>query len=269
MFLVSELLEGQTRRQRLARGALPWRNAVDYASQLCTGLAAAHQRGIVHCDLKPENLFITAADRIKILDFGLARLTEERPGEPPPSATLTLYSDAAIRGTLGYLAPEQVRRGEVDERAPTCSRSERSCTRCCARGVPSRRTISGGAERNPQGGPPAAASHDSERARAHRRALSRAVGDDDLCLATVLLPMSPVTHASRCLLQRFARCRRRCDAIVTREGTAANDDNRSGGHYAWDSQSFTGSLQPDCLRQVPGDVPNWRLNARLNAASDS
>jgi TolB-like protein/Tfp pilus assembly protein PilF len=117
VFLVSELLDGQTLRQRLARGALPWRKAVDYASQLCAGLAAAHERGIVHCDLKPENLFITGADRIKILDFGLARLTEERPGESPPSATLTLYSDAAIRGTLGYLAPEQVRRGEVDQRA--------------------------------------------------------------------------------------------------------------------------------------------------------
>jgi TolB-like protein/tetratricopeptide (TPR) repeat protein len=117
VFLVSELLEGQTLRQRVARGALPWRKAVDYASQLCAGLAAAHERGIVHCDLKPENLFITGADRVKILDFGLARLTEDRPGEPAPTATLSLYSDAAIRGTLGYLAPEQVRRGEVDQRA--------------------------------------------------------------------------------------------------------------------------------------------------------
>src|SRR5262245_16087645 len=117
VFLVSELLEGQTLRQRLTRGALPWRKAVDYASQLCAGLSAAHERGIVHCDLKPENLFITGADRIKILDFGLARLTEERPGEPAPTVTLSLQSDAIIRGTLGYLAPEQVRRAAVDQRA--------------------------------------------------------------------------------------------------------------------------------------------------------
>src|SRR5262245_10518725 len=117
VFLVSELLEGQTLRQRLALGAVPWRKAVYYALQLCAGLTAAHEHGIVHCDLKPENLFITGGDRIKILDFGLARLTEERPGEPPPTATLSLYSDAAIHGTLGYLAPEQIRRGDVDERA--------------------------------------------------------------------------------------------------------------------------------------------------------
>ena len=117
VYLASELLEGRTLRQRLSAGSLPWRKAVDYALQLCAGLAAAHERDIVHCDLKPENLFITGEDRIKILDFGLARLTEERPGEPAPTVTLTLHSDVAIRGTLGYLAPEQARRGDVDQRA--------------------------------------------------------------------------------------------------------------------------------------------------------
>src|SRR5262245_59683457 len=85
VYLVAELLEGVTLRQRLAPGPLPWRKVVDYAQQLCAGQATAHEHGIVHCDLKPENLFITHEDRIKILDFGLARLNEERPGEPPPT----------------------------------------------------------------------------------------------------------------------------------------------------------------------------------------
>lgn len=73
-FIVAELLEGRTLRERLATGPLPWRKAIDYAIQICAGLGAAHERGIMHCDLKPENVFITGQDRIKILDFGLAKL---------------------------------------------------------------------------------------------------------------------------------------------------------------------------------------------------
>lgn len=117
VFLVSELLEGRTLRERLAEGALPWRKAVDYALQICAGLAAAHERGIVHCDLKPENVFITGEDRIKILDFGLARLRKDPLGAEEPTATVTLHSSATIHGTLGYMAPEQIRRAEVDARA--------------------------------------------------------------------------------------------------------------------------------------------------------
>ena len=78
-YLVIELLEGATLRDRLSGGALSVRKAVEYARQVALGLAAAHEKGIVHRDLKPENIFITADDRAKILDFGLAKLTESEP----------------------------------------------------------------------------------------------------------------------------------------------------------------------------------------------
>src|SRR6266567_5633133 len=74
-YVVSELLEGQTLRERLNGSVLPSRKAIDYARQIAHGLAAAHDKGIVHRDLKPENLFVTKDERVKILDFGLAKLT--------------------------------------------------------------------------------------------------------------------------------------------------------------------------------------------------
>ena len=79
-YVVSELLEGETLRHRLAGSRLPQRKAIDYAQQIAQGLTAAHERGIVHRDLKPENIFISSDDRAKILDFGLAKLTD--PGGP-------------------------------------------------------------------------------------------------------------------------------------------------------------------------------------------
>jgi serine/threonine protein kinase len=80
-YVVAELLEGETLRERLAGGRLPLRKAPDYAAQIARGLAAAHEKGIVHRDLKPENLFVTKDGRVKILDFGLAKLTHpERAG---------------------------------------------------------------------------------------------------------------------------------------------------------------------------------------------
>ena len=75
-YLVSELLQGETLRETLRRGAVPLRKAMDYAMQIANGLAAAHEKGIVHRDLKPENLFLTRDGRVKILDFGLAKLTQ-------------------------------------------------------------------------------------------------------------------------------------------------------------------------------------------------
>ncbi|MGH8134988.1 MAG: protein kinase domain-containing protein, partial [Steroidobacteraceae bacterium] len=116
-FIVAELLEGRTLRECLAAGPLPWRKAVEYAIQICAGLGAAHERGIIHCDLKPENVFITGQDRIKILDFGLARLAEGAGLVGLPPTTVTVHSSAALRGTFGYMAPEQVRGVPCDSRA--------------------------------------------------------------------------------------------------------------------------------------------------------
>jgi len=118
-FIVSELLEGQTLRDRLATGALPVRKAVAYAVAIARGLAAAHERGIIHRDLKPENLFITADDRVKILDFGLAKLTSAT-SAVAASALQTarpLTEMGQVLGTVGYMAPEQVRGLVVDPRA--------------------------------------------------------------------------------------------------------------------------------------------------------
>ncbi|MBL8205649.1 MAG: serine/threonine protein kinase, partial [Blastocatellia bacterium] len=80
-YLVMELLEGEELRVRLQQGILPVREAIDYAQQIAVGLSAAHEKGIVHRDLKPENLFVTKDGRVKILDFGLAKLTEARRGD--------------------------------------------------------------------------------------------------------------------------------------------------------------------------------------------
>ena len=80
---MTELLEGETLRARLSGGAIPVRKAMDYAVQIAKGLAAAHEKGIIHRDLKPENLFLTNDGRVKILDFGLAKLTQLEAGTGP------------------------------------------------------------------------------------------------------------------------------------------------------------------------------------------
>ncbi|HEX6738832.1 MAG TPA: serine/threonine-protein kinase, partial [Vicinamibacteria bacterium] len=110
-YVVCELLEGETLGRRLSQGALPWRKAADVGAQIARGLAAAHERGIVHRDLKPDNLFITPDGRVKVLDFGLAKLTE-REGDPLGTATETWHEPSvpnAIIGTVGYMSPEQAR----------------------------------------------------------------------------------------------------------------------------------------------------------------
>ena len=118
-YLVTELLEGATLRERLSGGATSPRKAVEYAAQIAHGLAAAHEKGIVHRDLKPENIFICRDGRAKILDFGLAKLTAPEAGD----ATVTELDlrdqtgTGVVLGTAGYMSPEQVRGEKADERS--------------------------------------------------------------------------------------------------------------------------------------------------------
>src|SRR5450631_1073659 len=116
-FLVSELLEGESLRAALDRGALPQRKTIEYGVQIAHGLAAAHEKGIVHRDLKPENIFVTKDGRIKILDFGLAKLAQKA-GAEQDEVTLTSSHTAAgmVMGTASYMAPEQVRGEAADPR---------------------------------------------------------------------------------------------------------------------------------------------------------
>jgi Tol biopolymer transport system component len=119
-YVVSELLDGATLRERLAGGAIPQKKAVEYALDIARGLAAAHAKGIAHRDLKPENLFGTRDGRIKILDFGLAKLTRPDAADSGRSKAPTLPIDTdpgMILGTVGYMAPEQVRGEPADHRA--------------------------------------------------------------------------------------------------------------------------------------------------------
>jgi serine/threonine-protein kinase len=118
-YVVSELLEGHTLKTRLEGGALPIRKALDHALEIAHGLAAAHDRGIVHRDLKPDNVFITEDGRVKILDFGLAKLTRAAPlvkGEDQRTATQTTETGVVL-GTVGFMSPEQVRGEAVDHRS--------------------------------------------------------------------------------------------------------------------------------------------------------
>src|SRR5438552_8335499 len=118
-FLVSELLEGESLRAVLDRGAMPQRKAIDYGVQVAQGLAAAHEKGIVHRDLKPENIFVTRDARIKILDFGLVKLAQ-KVGAAAESDGVTLTSShtvaGVVMGTASYMAPEQVRGEAADPR---------------------------------------------------------------------------------------------------------------------------------------------------------
>jgi Tol biopolymer transport system component len=115
LYAVSELLEGETLRARLAEGALPVRKAVEFSVQIVRGIAAAHERGIVHRDLKPENIFLTKDGTVKILDFGLAKSVE-----PPTALRETQLAvdttPGTVLGTVGYMSPEQVRGLPVDQR---------------------------------------------------------------------------------------------------------------------------------------------------------
>src|SRR6202040_2297696 len=117
-YIVCELLQGKTLRKRLAEGALPIRLATDYSLQIVQGLIAAHDRRIVHRDLKPENLFVTSDGRVKILDFGVAKLqpAPEQSGRSVEDLT-TVTKSGAVIGTVAYMSPEQLRGKAVDHRS--------------------------------------------------------------------------------------------------------------------------------------------------------
>jgi eukaryotic-like serine/threonine-protein kinase len=117
-YLVSELLEGETLRKQVQRGPLAARKVIDYGEQIAHGLAEAHEKGIIHRDLKPENLFATKDGRIKILDFGLAKLKQSERSHQQSSPTLgcAVTEPGMVMGTAGYMSPEQVRGREVDHR---------------------------------------------------------------------------------------------------------------------------------------------------------
>jgi Tol biopolymer transport system component len=120
LFIVSELLDGENLREQINRGPLPRHKALDYSLQIANGLAAAHQKGVIHRDLKPENLFICSDGRVKILDFGIARLAESETGGDGQSGVPTLpvaTTPGVVMGTVGYMSPEQVRAQTVDHRS--------------------------------------------------------------------------------------------------------------------------------------------------------
>ena len=116
-YIVTELLEGATLREALADGALPPSKAVDIARQLASGLAAAHAKGIAHRDIKPENLFLTPDGRVKILDFGLAKLNEDAGDGGSMTRSPAATEPGVVLGTVNYMSPEQVRGQTADARS--------------------------------------------------------------------------------------------------------------------------------------------------------
>jgi serine/threonine protein kinase len=118
-YLVMELLEGQELRAHLDDGGVRVRKAIDYAQQIATGLAAAHEKGVVHRDLKPENLFVTEDGRVKILDFGLAKLRPPRDASADSvvATQKQLTDPGTVMGTVAYMSPEQVRGQDVEQRS--------------------------------------------------------------------------------------------------------------------------------------------------------
>jgi serine/threonine protein kinase/Tol biopolymer transport system component len=118
-YVVSELLEGETLRKRIGGTPLAQRRAIDYALQIANGLAAAHEKGIVHRDLKPDNVFVTNDNRVKILDFGLAKLTQADGNQAQTDIpTRRVDTDpGVVMGTVGYMSPEQLKGRTVDQRS--------------------------------------------------------------------------------------------------------------------------------------------------------
>jgi len=120
-FIVSELLEGETLRQALPHGPLPARKAAEYGIEIARGLAAAHERGMLHRDLKPENIFVTSERRVKILDFGLAKVVAPQGADHAATVAATGTGAGVVMGTVGYMSPEQLRGETVDHRSDVFS----------------------------------------------------------------------------------------------------------------------------------------------------
>jgi serine/threonine protein kinase len=131
-YIAMELVDGRTLRELLAEGPLPIKKTLQLAAQVADGLAKAHAAGIVHRDLKPENLMVTRDGLVKILDFGLAKLTEPALGSEGSQATTaaTATEPGSIIGTVGYMSPEQARGLGVDFRSVEATipgRAHRHC----------------------------------------------------------------------------------------------------------------------------------------------
>ena len=124
-FVVTELLEGETLRSRVAGSALPWRKAAEIGLAIAEGLAGAHFKGIVHRDLKPDNIFLTSDGRVKVLDFGLARLAPTTSFQTSAPTTPVETAPGTVMGSVGYMSPEQVRG------LPTDVRSDIFSMGCC------------------------------------------------------------------------------------------------------------------------------------------
>jgi eukaryotic-like serine/threonine-protein kinase len=118
-YFVTEIVEGGSLREQLARSALPLRRALDLAGQIASGLAAAHEQGIVHRDLKPENVLLTKSGDAKISDFGLAKLTDQssEPDSHLPTSDGLKTSEGIVLGTVSYMSPEQARGAALDFRS--------------------------------------------------------------------------------------------------------------------------------------------------------
>ena len=233
-YIVTELLEGETLRGRLSGGALPVRKAIDYAIQIAKGLAAAHEKGIVHRDLKPENLFVTNDGRVKILDFGLAKLTQADGADGPQTNLPTArrhragrrHGDARLhvaragqgqagRPALGHLLVRRdPLRDAVGRRArSSATRRPRRCRRSCAR---SRRISRRPTRTSSRGssGSCATASRRTRRSGSSRRTTSRSTSRR--CRARRARPRSPRRRAAGSRVRPRARAPRAALAIARR-----------------------------------------------------